>query len=753
MESAVNIYEFKIGGMSCAACSAAVERAVKRLSFVDTATVNLSTERLRVRCTSRDTDAIVRAVEKMGFTASLLTDRKAMDALDRLNKAKERKKRLIRLVVSAVFGILLFALSMLHMAGAFPFIDTNPERVLFTVLQIVLLIPVIICGRDFYTRGFRAAVKLHPNMDTLVSLGTVAAVLYSCISLMRLLGGDESAVKDMYWDSAAVIITLVMLGKFFEAGSKDKTLDTIRALRDLTPDTAETIDPDGRQKFIAADGLMRGDVIVVRAGSRIPCDGIVLEGNGYVDESMITGESIPVFKQTGDNLSAGTLNTTGYMLLRADSVGEETSVSAMIRLVEDAQGSKAPVSRLADSIAAIFVPVVGIIALLASCAWLLAGAGFSVALNVFVSVLVVACPCSLGLATPTAIIVGTGIAAERGILIKNGEALERACKLTTVCFDKTGTLTEGKPAVMELIPYETDETHLLTLMASVEQNSEHPLGRAIAEYATSKSISPTAVSSFETIPGFGISAMIDDKPVLCGSRELLEQRDIPFPLETVDAICAKGQTVILAASEEKYIGLAGLADTVRTDARTTVQRLERMGIESVLITGDHASTAKAIAEEAAIPSVYSHVLPGEKSSIVKELKHNGRCVAMAGDGINDAPALASADIGFAVASGTDVAIASADIVLLGNRLSSVADAIDISGKTMRVIRQNLFWAFFYNCIGIAFAAGVLHLFGGPFLSPMICALAMSFSSVTVVSNALRLKSICKPVETEREARL
>ena len=745
MEQTLEIQEFKIGGMSCAACSAAVERVVKRLKFVESATVNLSTERLRVRGESIDLDAVIRAVTKAGFTASLLKDRKAQESEDRAEKARALRRRKRELVISAIFGGTLFLISMLGMFVNYPFLTTTAGCVIFTVLEIALLVPVLICGRGFYIRGFRALWKLHPNMDSLVALGTLASITYSVLSFIRVIKGDCSAVKDMYWDSAAVIITLVMLGKYFEARSKDKTLDSVRALRALTPDKADILTVSGESRSVDVDSLMRGDTVLIKPGTRIPCDGIVLDGSGFVDESMITGESVPVYKEAGSALSAGTLNGTGFMRMRAESVGEETSVAEMIRLVEDAQGSKAPVSRLADKIAAVFVPAVAAIAIISMLMWLISGASASEALNVFVSVLVVACPCSLGLATPTAIMVGTGAAAEKGILIKSGEALENAHRLRIVCFDKTGTLTNGKPEVTDIIPEGITEDAFISIIASVERNSEHPLAKAVVRYAEKRNVSLRPCDDFEALPGEGVKATIEGNSVLCGKPELLTENGISVPKDLVDRIAGEGNTVLLLAVNGKYTGLAAVADTVRDDAAATVEKLHAKGIRTVLITGDHERTAQAIAKKTGISQYYARVLPKDKSEIVRDLKTETQTVGMAGDGINDAPALASADIAFSVASGTDVALATADIILLGNRLSSLADAISISEKTMRVIKQNLFWAFFYNCIGISFAAGLLRLFGGPFLSPMICALAMSFSSVTVVSNALRLKKLCRKI--------
>lgn len=747
MERLFDIKEYKISGMSCAACSAAVERVVKRLPFVESASVNLSTERLRIRGVSINTEAVIHAVEKAGFSAAPIQDRKAQLFADRIEQERLLKDKRRRVIISASFCAGVFLLSMIKMISPLSRSLSLSQCIVFTMCQILMLVPVIVCGRDFYIRGFKAVIKLHPNMDTLVSLGTLSSAIYSIFSFVRLIRGSIDAFNDMYWDSSAVIITLVMLGKYFETRSKDKTLESVRALRSLTPDRAVIRHENGEYESVDVEHLMKGDTVEIQPGSRIPCDGTITEGTGYVDESMITGESIPVLKKVGDQLYAGTLNGNSHYVIKADSVGEETSVAEMIRLVEDAQLSKAPISRLADKIAAVFVPVVTVIAIICGAAWLISGSSLSTALNIFVSVLVVACPCSLGLATPTAIMVGTGIAAEKGILIKGGATIENAHKITTVCFDKTGTLTKGKPEVTDIIlaSESLNRYTFLQMFASAEMNSEHPLGKAIVELAEKERISLFPCEESKAIPGYGIEVKINSELILCGNRELMTMHNIPFPVETINKVCKEGKTVLLMAANGIYCGLAAVADTIRPDALSTVERLYRHGIESVLITGDHSITANAVASSLHISRVFSQVLPKDKSSIVNSLKTNNALIAMAGDGINDAPALAAADIGFAVASGTDVALATADIILLGNRLSSLADAIDISEKTMRVIKQNLFWAFFYNCIGISFAGGLLHLFGGPFLSPMICALAMSFSSITVVSNALRLKHVCRTI--------
>lgn len=736
------VYEYKITGMSCAACSAAVERVTRRRPGVESADVNLATERLRVRGENIDLDAMVAAIEKAGFGAAPLMNRKEQDLADRKRALADDKRRKTRLIVSLVFSLLLMYVGMGTMLGLpFP-VSPDQSPVIFALIQIILLIPVLVMGRDFYVRGYRNAIRLHPNMDTLIALGTTASILYSTVSFIRILTGHPEAVHQMYWESAGTIVTLVMLGKFFEARSKRKTTEAVSALIGLTPADAIRLMPDGSRVSIPQDELMIGDRLLVLPGGHIPSDGQLESENATIDESMLTGESLPVDKSKGDSLTGGSINGANSIEMTVTRVGEDTSLANMIRLVEEAQGSKAPVSRLADRISGIFVPTVLGIAVLTACLWLISGKSLSFSLTCFVAVLVIACPCALGLATPTAIMVGTGRAAKNGILFKSGESIENAHKLDTLVFDKTGTLTLGKPVVTDCIVYNGQEETFLRLFGTGEKNSEHPLGKAIAAYAESKTGPLAEPESFSSLSGRGAEAVADGKKLVMGSPALMAERGIPLcDTDDYNRLCAEGKTPMFLAADGILLGLIAVADTLRPEAREVIRSLKAKGIQCILLTGDNPVTAEAIRSQAGIDLCYAGVSPEEKAERVKALKAEGRTVGMVGDGINDAIALSAADIGFAMGSGTDVAAASSDIVLLRNDLETVSLAVALSRATMRIIRQNLFWAFFYNSIGIPIAAGLLTLFGGPQLSPMLGALAMSFSSVTVLTNALRLRTI------------
>ena len=738
----MQIFEFKITGMSCAACSAAVERVTKRVQGVEACSVNLTTERMRVRCESDAIDSILAAVSKAGFGAEPVTDRSAQRKKDTEEFEKSLRLRRTRFTVALVFAAMLFYTGMGTMAGL-PF-PVSPDRdpVAFTLIQIILLVPVLIAGRDFYRRGFLNLIRLQPNMDSLIALGTVASICYSTVSFIRILSGHPEAVHDMYWESAGTIVALVMLGKYLESRSRFKTSESIRELVALAPDTADLLLPDGSCKTVPADHLLPKDRVLVRPGERIPADGILDSEEADVDESMLTGESLPVEKHAGDSLTGGSVNTSTALTMSVTRTGEETTLSQMIRLVEDAQAGKAPVSRLADRISGIFVPAVLGIAVLTAVIWLLCGQPVSKALTSFVSVLVVACPCALGLATPTAIMVGTGRAAKNGILIKSGEALEQTGSLDLILLDKTGTITNGKPAVTDVIPALADDTEFLSLFASGEQFSEHPLGKAVSEYAGTHGIPLLSCSEYKALSGRGASAVVEGHALLLGNERLMKENGISVPSgQKIEKLTQQGKTPLFLAVDGKYAGCIAVADTLREKAEENLAEIKRIIPDVRMVTGDNDRTARAIAGIAGISSVYAEVLPGQKSDIVRDLQKEGKTVGMVGDGINDAVALTRADVGFAVGSGTDVAISSADIILMGDALSRTSVAVRISRATMRIIRQNLFWAFFYNAISIPVAAGVLTLFGGPQLSPMIAALAMSFSSVTVLTNALRLKTV------------
>ncbi len=733
------IREYQITGMTCAACAAAVERVVKRVPGVQSAAVNLATERLRVRSQTLLDQPVSIAVEKAGYAAAPIAQRKRQAEVD----AKERAARLAaqkhRLIVALCFAAPLFYLAMGPMVGLPSPIDPMHQPLLYAGIQILLLIPVVVAGRSFYKRGFGSLFRLHPNMDSLIAIGTAAAIGYSLVSVVRIAAGNTHAVHALYFESAAVIIALVMLGKYFEARSKGKTTEAIRSLMALSPDVATLISSDGSQQQVPVAELIPGDRLFVKPGGSIPVDGIIVEGSTTVDESMLTGESLPIEKGPNAAVTGGSINGPGAFTMQATRVGEDTSLAQMIRLVEEAQGAKAPIARLADRISGVFVPIVCAIAVCSAVVWLLVGKDLSFALTVFVSVLVIACPCALGLATPTAIMVGTGKGAQQGILIKSGEALETAHRLNVIALDKTGTVTQGKPVVTDVMAFNMDKMEMLRLFAAGEQPSEHPLATAVLGYACHEGLFPLpAANKFQAIVGKGATAAVEGYSLLMGNAKLLSDYGIQPPSQA-EELSKQGKTPMFLAVNGKLCGLVAVADTVKPSSAAAIQSLKSMGLETVLITGDNQRTAQAIAAQVGVDRVLYEVLPGHKAEEIKRLQAQGKQVGMVGDGINDAPALAQADVGLAIGTGTDVAMASADIVLMGGDLTEVAAAIHLSRITMRVIRQNLFWAFAYNVAGIPIAAGLLSVFGGPLLSPMMAALAMSLSSITVLGNALRLR--------------
>ena len=733
----------KIEGMTCAACAKAVERAVGKLEGISQAKVNLATERLTINYEPsiiRLSD-IKNAVKKAGYKAQDVES--AMDS-DRDNKLKAKKSLWQRFIISLICTVPLLYISMGHMIGLpLPrFLDPMINPAAFAIAQLVLTLPVIAVGYKYYLVGFKTLLKGSPNMDSLIAIGTSAAVIYGIFATVQILQGDGSYAMELYFESAAVILTLITLGKYFETVSKGKTSEAIKKLMGLAPKTATIIRED-RELNIAIDEVEVGDIIVVKPGEKLPVDGIVISGTTSVDESMLTGESIPVEKHAGDTVIGASINKNGSIRYRATRVGKDTTLAQIIKLVEEAQGSKAPIAKMADIISGYFVPIVIILALLAGLAWYIIG-GESVifALTIFISVLVIACPCALGLATPTAIMVGTGKGAEHGVLIKSGEALETAHKINTVVFDKTGTITEGRPKVTDVFTADNiSKEELLKISASAEKGSEHPLGEAIVDFANDMGIDTVNVTDFMAIPGHGIEVTIDENQVLLGNRKLMTE--IKINLENWEQISDKladeGKTPMYIAISGKLAGIVAVADTVKESSKRAIESLHRMGIEVTMITGDNKKTAQAIARQVGIDRVLAEVLPQDKADKVKELQSKGRKVAMVGDGINDAPALAQADIGIAIGSGTDVAMESADIVLMRSDLMDVPTAIQLSRSTIGNIKENLFWAFAYNTIGIPIAMGILYIFGGPLLNPMIAGAAMSLSSVSVVTNALRLK--------------
>ena len=738
-----------IGGMTCASCVKAVERAVKKIDGVKNIQVNLATEKASISYESGKVKLyeIKGAIEKAGFKVLEMESKQSIDE-DKLRKEKEMNTLLVKFIISAIFAVPLFYIAMGTMIpapiGPLPvpeIINPNINPLNFALVQLFLTIPIIIAGNKFFSKGVKSMIAKAPTMDSLITIGSSAALIYSLYSLYLVANGDAMAVHHMYFESAGVIITLVLLGKYFESRAKGKTGEAIKKLMGLSPKTAIIIKND-KEIEIPIEEVEVGDIIVVKPGSKIPVDGTVIEGHTSVDESMLTGESMPVEKNVGSSVVGASINKNGTIRFKAEKVGSDTVISQIIKLVEDAQGSKAPIAKLADIIAGYFVPVVVVIAIVAGLAWFTAGKGTVFSLTVFIAVLVIACPCALGLATPTAIMVGTGKGAENGILIKGGEALETTHKINTIVFDKTGTITEGKPVVTDIITSgKITEEELLKVAASAEKSSEHPLGEAIVRDCEEKNLEFYKLDKFMAIPGHGIEVVINGSDILLGNKKLMNSKNIDLLdlEETSDRLASEGKTPMYIGINNKIAGIIAVADVVKENSAKAIKKLHDMGIEVAMITGDNKKTAAAIANQVGIDRVLAEVLPQDKSSEVKKLQEEGKFVAMVGDGINDAPALAQADIGIAIGSGTDVAMESADIVLMRSDLLDVPTAIRLSKSTMTNIKENLFWAFGYNVIGIPVAAGVLYLFGGPLLNPVIAALAMAFSSTSVLLNALRLK--------------
>lgn len=736
--------DFSINGMSCAACSKSAERALKKVGGVNSASVNIATEKAIVDYDPSicSTDDLSKAIEKVGFTMVM-----------EKNENNEEGTSLTRFLIAIIFATLLFIVSMGPMIGIkLPdFISHEKNHLNYAIIQIILVIPVMIAGKKFYTNGFSSLFRKSPNMDSLVAVSTTAAFIFSFVNTYRI-AFDENFHKKLmesgghlplYFESVGVIIALIMLGKYLESRSKKKTSEAIKSLMDLQAKTA-IIEVDGIEKEISIDDVKIGDIIIVKPGQKIPVDGEVIEGRSSVDESMLTGESFPVEKEIGSKVTGASINKNGYFKFRAEKIGKDTVLFQIIKLVEDAQNKKAPIANLADIVSGVFVPIVMVISLVAGLAWYLSGAGFEFSLTIFVSVLVIACPCALGLATPTAIMVGTGIGAEKGILIKGGDSLEKAHKIDVIAFDKTGTITEGKPKVNTFVSFNDKYTNndLIKIAASIEKKSEHPLGEAIVEFAVENNIELIETDEFENIVGKGIVGNSKGKQTLIGNKKLMDAYNLPISddvLRQTTKYSEDGETVMYVAFENEFVGVIGVSDSIKESSKATIDKLHELGIEVVMITGDNSTTANIIAKKVGVDIVKAEVLPSEKSDVIKDLQKNGKCVAMVGDGINDAPALAQADVGIAIGNGTDVAIDSADIVLMRNNLMGVANSIKLSKETISNIKQNLGWAFGYNIIGIPFAAGIIHLFGGPLLNPMIAAAAMSLSSVSVVSNALRLR--------------
>jgi P-type Cu+ transporter len=739
-----------VEGMTCASCSSAVERSLKKLEGVEIASVNLATNKATIKYDGSKVKIaeLKKAVEKAGYVPKDIEKTLATDE-DQLRKDKESKDMFHRLILSIIFSLPLLYIAMGHMfipdiAKLPAIIDYHNYPLNFTLVQLVLTLPVMWAGRKFFLIGFKTLFKGSPNMDTLVAIGTGAAFIYGLYAIVAIYFGDFSFVENLYFEVAALIITLLLVGKYMEARMKGKTSEAIKKLMNLTPKTARLV-KNGSEIEVSLDEVEVDDVLIVKPGERIPVDGVVTEGFSAVDESMLTGESLPVDKQPGDSIVGGSLNKNGLLTMKAKAVGESTALARIIKLVEDAQGQKAPIAAMADIVSSYFVPVVIVIAILAALVWWFVGKDIDFVLTIFVTVLVIACPCALGLATPTAIMVGTGKGAENGVLFKGGEALETAHHIQAIIFDKTGTLTEGKPTLTDVIPYNMDKDILLRYTASAEQGSEHPLAQAIVKGATDKGIQLFPITKFMAVTGRGVDVTVDDKVVLIGNRAFMDERNIELhAIEAdMDRLADEGKTPMLVAIDGLIKGIVAVADVVKPSSAKAVEQLKQMGIKVAMITGDNKKTAAAIGRQVGIDLILAEVLPQDKSSEVVKLQKQGYSVAMVGDGINDAPALAMADIGIAIGSGTDVAIESADVVLMKSDLMDVVTAIKLSRATIRNVKQNLFWAFIYNIAGIPLAAGVFYAFGGPLLNPIFAGAAMAFSSVSVVTNALRLRRFKK----------
>lgn len=734
----IKTYTYKVQGMTCAVCASRVERITKKLEGVEDSIVNLNTEKLNITI---DQDLVTyadikRVVEKAGY--KLIKE----EEVRKDNKLSDKDKLLRRLIFSCIFTIPLLIITMGHMVGMpVPnIIDPMQNPMNFAAFQIILTVPVMVVGYKFYFIGYKNLLKLSPNMDSLIAVGTTAAFLYSLFGMYKIATGDDSYAMHLYFEAAVTILTLITLGKYLEAISKGKTSEAIKKLMGLSPKTA-TIIREEKEIIIPIDEVIVGDIILVKPGEKLPVDGTIIEGVTSIDESMLTGESIPVEKGIGSKVIGASINKTGFIKYKATKVGKDTALAQIIKLVEDAQGSKAPIAKMADIISSYFVPTVIGLAIIAAVLWLIAGQSLVFALTIFISVLVIACPCALGLATPTAIMVGTGKGAENGVLIKGGEALEITHKVDTIVFDKTGTITEGKPVVTDIISKEMNKEELLSIAASAEKGSEHPLGEAIIKFAEEKNIRLKEIKNFNAIPGQGIKVIIDEDVILLGNLKLMQKNSIEIGVlqEESDKLAEEGKTPMYIAINDSLEGIIAVADIVKSSSVEAIKSLYNMGIKVAMITGDNKKTADAIAKQVGIDIVLSEVLPEDKSNEIKKFQEKNKKVAMVGDGINDAPALAQADVGIAIGSGTDVAMESADIVLIKSDLMDVITAIKLSKATIRNIKQNLGWAFGYNILGIPVAMGVLHIFGGPLLNPMIAAAAMSLSSVSVITNALRLK--------------
>ncbi|HGA2520815.1 TPA: heavy metal translocating P-type ATPase [Streptococcus agalactiae] len=734
---------FLIDGMTCASCALTIEKAVNKLDHVDSAVVNLATEKMTVTFddTTLSPNVIEECVSESGYEASLFKEETSKSQSERHQLAIEKMWH--RFWMSAVATIPLLYISMGPMINlwlpSFLMPDKGPLN--YGMIQLLLTLPVMYFGRIFYQNGFKALFKRHPNMDSLVAIATTAAFIYSLYGLYEILQGDIHYAHQLYFESVAVILTLITLGKYFEILSKGRTSASIEKLLTLSAKEARVI-KDGEDYMVPLDKVKIGETILVKPGEKIPLDGHVVAGESSIDESMLTGESIPVEKKVGSKVYGASINGQGSLTIFVEKEAGGSLLSQIINLVEAAQTSKAPIANLADKVSGVFVPFVIVIAILSGLSWyLILGQSFAFSLKIMIAVLVIACPCALGLATPTAIMVASGKAAENGNLFKGGEVLEKAHHIDTIVFDKTGTLTKGKPEVVAIKTYGGDKEEFLGQVASVEKLSNHPLSQTIVNKAKEKELPLREVMAFKNILGYGLSATINGKTMLVGNANLMTKNDVNLDLAKADIEIAQeeAQTVVYVSENGVLSGLITLTDQLKTDSQETVKQLQRLGFNLVLLTGDNKASADAIAQKLGITTVVSEVLPDQKANVILELKEKGGQIAMVGDGINDAPALASSDVGISMSSGTDIAIESADIVLMKPELTDLLKAMTISKQTIQIIKENLFWAFFYNVLAIPVAMGVLHLFGGPLLNPMLAGLAMAFSSVSVVLNALRLK--------------
>ena len=747
---------FNVKGMTCAACAARVEKCAGSVPGVQRVDVNLLAGTMRIEAPD-DTviEPVIRAVTAAGYSAAAAgsKERKQPEGGSEITSMRTR------IGLSALFLLILMYFSMGHMLGIpVPHWYCRTENALAAaLLQFFLTLPIVYLNRVYYTNGLKMLLKRAPNMDSLIAVGSGAALVYGVAALFVMAfamgNGDWDKVahyrENLYFESAAMILTLITVGKFLETRAKGKTGDAIRQLMDLNPKTA-TVYSNGAEVTIPVEQVQVGDTVIVRSGGAIPVDGTILSGRAAVDQSALTGESVPVEKIVGDTVAAATINTEGYLELRADKVGEDTTLARIIHMVEEAGGSKAPIARLADKVAGIFVPVVMSISLLSFAAWLLAGQTLEFSLTIAISVLVISCPCALGLATPVAVMVGTGRAARMGVLFKNAESLENLHRVDTVVLDKTGTLTTGKPAVTDILPANIEASKLVEIAAAIESRSEHPFAKAIMEHIGN--IPYPEADDFETLPGRGVSAVIDGMRYYGGNGRLMEELGVSVPDCT--NLTVEGKTPLYFAAEDKtYLGAIAAADVLKEDSERAVKALQKHKIDVIMLTGDNAQTAKTIAQYAGITHYISDVLPGDKAEVIQNLRREGRIVLMVGDGINDAPALATADLGMAIGNGTDIAVESADVVLMQDSLIGIWNAVALSKATMRTIRQNLFWAFFYNLLGIPIAAGVLYPMFHILLSPMLGAAAMSMSSVFVVTNALRLRGFTLKQISKKEIQI